>query len=92
MFTRVSGLSSTILVPYVFILYIINSFTVGGDFISMIVVFVFNVVNCLVEGLKLGATTIILTLVLKPVNRENLHEDLALSNGSVAVLFSAPVY
>ncbi|MBQ7534429.1 MAG: tripartite tricarboxylate transporter permease [Stomatobaculum sp.] len=87
-FTKVVSIDKNILVPVIFILCMVGSFSLRNNVFDVWTAFGFGVAGYLLQKVKLPVAPILLALILGPMAEENLRRMLVANDGSYMALTS----
>ena len=87
-FTKVISVNKNILVPIIFILCMVGSFSLRNNVFDVWTTFAFGVVGYLMQKVKLPVAPVLLALILGPMAEENLRRMLVANDGSYLPLTS----
>ena len=87
-FTKVISVNKNVLVPVIFVLCMVGSFSLRNNVFDVWTTLAFGVVGYLMQKVKLPVAPILLALILGPMAEENLRRMLVANDGSYAPLTS----
>lgn len=87
-FTKVISVNKNILVPIIFILCMVGSFSLRNNIFDVWTAFAFGVIGYLMQKVKLPVAPVLLALILGPMAEENLRRMLVANDGSYMPLTS----
>lgn len=87
-FTKVIAIDKNVLVPIIFILCMVGSFSLRNNIFDVWTAFGFGVAGYLFQKVKIPVAPILLALILGPMAEENLRRMLVANNGSYMPLTS----
>lgn len=87
-FTKVIAVNKNILIPIIFILCMVGSFSLRNNIFDVWTAFAFGVVGYLMQKVKLPVAPVLLALILGPMAEENLRRMLVANDGSYLPLTS----
>ncbi|MCC5909161.1 MAG: tripartite tricarboxylate transporter permease [Clostridiaceae bacterium] len=90
-FAKVASVKDSILIPIVFALSVIGSFSIYNRMFDVWVMFIFGIIGYFVKKLDLNPAAIVLALILGPIGESGLRRTLILSRGSYAPFFTSTV-
>lgn len=88
LFTKVISIDKNILVPVIFILCMVGSFSLRNNIFDVWTALAFGVVGYLMQKVKLPVAPVLLALILGPMAEENLRRMLVANDGSYMPLTS----
>jgi len=90
-FAKVATVYDGILIPIIFGLSVIGSYSIYNRLFDVWVMLIFGVVGYFVKKFDLNAAAIVLALILGPIGEAGLRRALILSRGSYEILFRSSV-
>lgn len=91
LFAKVSAVKDSILIPIIFSLSVIGSYSIYNRLFDVWVVLIFGVIGYFVKKFDLNAAAIVLALVLGPIGETGLRRALIISRGNYNILFSSTI-
>lgn len=88
LFTKVISIDKNVLVPIIFILCMVGSFSLRNNIFDVWTALAFGVIGYLFQKVKLPIAPILLALILGPMAEENLRRMLVANDGSYMPLTS----
>lgn len=90
-FAKVSNISNRVLIPIIFTLSVIGSFSITNNLSDVWVMFIFGIIGYFVVKLNLNSAAIVLALILGPIGESGLRRTLIISKGNYMALFKGPI-
>lgn len=90
-FSKVSNISNRVLIPTIFTLSVIGSYSITNNMVDVWVMFIFGIIGYFVTKLNLNSAAIVLALILGPIGETGLRRTLIISKGSYAALFNSTI-
>ena len=91
LFAKVSNISNRVLIPIIFTLSVIGSYSITNNIVDVWVMFVFGIIGYFVSKLNLNSAAIVLALILGPIGETGLRRTLIMSKGSYMALFNSTI-
>ena len=88
LFTKVISVNKNILVPVIFILCMVGSFSLRNNIFDVWTALAFGIIGYLMQKVKLPVAPVLLALILGPMAEENLRRMLVANDGSYMPLTS----
>ncbi|MBN2657606.1 MAG: tripartite tricarboxylate transporter permease [Spirochaetales bacterium] len=90
-FAKVITINRNILIPAIFVLSVVGSFSMRNSMFDVGVALFFGVVGYFLNRFNFPASPILLALILGPMAESNLRRALVISDGSPLVLVTRPI-
>ena len=90
-FSRVIGMDKRLLLPIIFVLSIIGSYSMRNSFFDIFLTLGFGIVGFLLQRYGFPLAPILLALILGPMAKSNLRRMLVISQGRVDVFLEHPI-
>ncbi|ABR49222.1 protein of unknown function DUF112, transmembrane [Alkaliphilus metalliredigens QYMF] len=90
-FAKVASVKDSILIPIVFGLSVIGSYSIYNRIFDVWVMLIFGIIGYFVKKLDLNPAAMVLALILGPIGESGLRRTLILSRGSYGAFFSSTV-
>ncbi|MDO5725451.1 MAG: tripartite tricarboxylate transporter permease [Tissierellia bacterium] len=90
-FAKVSNISDDILIPLIFSLSVIGSYSITNNINDVWVMFAFGIIGYFVAKFKLNSAAVVLALILGPIGETGLRRTLIMNHGNPAALFQSPI-
>ena len=90
-FSRVIGMDKRLLLPIIFVLSIIGSYSMRNSFFDIFLTLGFGIVGFLLQRYGFPLAPILLALILGPMAESNLRRMLVISQGRVDVFLEHPI-
>ena len=87
-FTKVISIDKNVLVPVIFVLCMVGSFSLRNNIFDIWTALAFGAIGYLMQKVKIPVAPILLALILGPMAEENLRRMLVANNGSYMPLTS----
>lgn len=91
LFAKVSNISNRVLIPIIFTLSVIGSYSITNNMVDVWVMFVFGIIGYFVSKLNLNSAAIVLALILGPIGESGLRRTLIIGKGNYMALFNSPI-
>lgn len=91
LFAKIAGVSDAILIPTVFALCVVGSYSISNQLADVWIMFVFGIIGYFVNKLDLNPAAMVLALILGPIGETGLKRTLILSHGNIGALFSSTI-
>jgi len=90
-FAKVIGIDKRMLLPIIFVLSMVGSFSMRNSFFDLFLTLAFGVVGYLLQRYGFPLAPILLALILGPMAESNLRRMLVISQGDPAVFLTHPI-
>lgn len=90
-YTRVLGVSKQVMIPLIFMLCIIGSYSLNNSFFDVGVMFAAGIIGYLMIKFDFPAAPVVLALILGPMAESHLRRSLIMSDGSIEVFYTRPI-
>lgn len=90
-FAKIGNISDSILIPVIFTLSVIGSYSIANNMTDVWVMFIFGLVGYMVNKLELNSAAIVLALILGPIGEQGLRRTLIMNKGNVFSLFNSVI-
>jgi len=90
-FAKVIGIDKRMLLPIIFVLSLVGSFSMRNSFFDVFLTLGFGVVGYLLQRYGFPLAPILLALILGPMAESNLRRMLVISQGDPAVFLTHPI-
>ena len=91
LFAKVSKVSDSVLIPIIFALSVIGSYSITNNPVDVWVMFVFGIVGYFAKKFNLNSAAIVLALILGPIGETGLRRTLIMSKGNYMALFNSTI-
>src|SRR5690625_3456883 len=91
LFAQVSRINDSILIPLIFMLSVVGSYSITNNFMDVWVMFIFGIIGYFVKKFNLNSAAIVLALILGPIGETGLRRTLIMHQGDYTVLFSSVI-
>lgn len=91
LFAKVSKVSDAILIPIIFALSVIGSYSITNNMNDVWVMFIFGIVGYFVKKFNLNSAAIVLALILGPIGETGLRRTLIMNKGDYMALFNSTI-
>ncbi len=92
LFSKVAKISNEILIPIIFCLSVIGSYSISNNLFDVLVMFVFGIIGYFVKKLDLNAAAIVLALIIGPIGEKGLRRVFIMEgDNSIPFLFHSPI-
>ena len=91
LFVKIVQIPKRILVPVIFVLCSIGSFSINNNYYDVLVMFIAGVIGYLLTKGGFPLSPIVLALILGQMCEGNLRRSLVMSQGDYGILFSRPI-
>lgn len=91
LFAKVSKVSDSVLIPIIFALSVIGSYSITNNFVDVWVMFVFGIVGYFAKKFNLNSAAIVLALILGPIGETGLRRTLIMNKGNYMALFNSTI-
>lgn len=91
LFAKVSKVSDSVLIPIIFALSVIGSYSITNNFVDVWVMFVFGIVGYFAKKFNLNSAAIVLALILGPIGETGLRRTLIMNKGNYMSLFNSTI-
>lgn len=90
-FSKIISLDRNILIPIIFLLSIVGSYSMRNSLFDVWVAIFFGVVGYFMQRYDFPASPILLALILGPMAESNLRRALVVSKGDMSILITRPI-
>lgn len=90
-FARIISINKNILLPIIFLLSIVGSYSMRNSLFDVWLALAFGILGYFMQRYDFPASPILLALILGPMAESNLRRALIVSNGDAMVLFTRPI-
>lgn len=91
LFAKVSKVSDSVLIPIIFALSVIGSYSITNNPVDIWVMFIFGIVGYFAKKFNLNSAAIVLALILGPIGETGLRRTLIMSKGNYMALFNSTI-
>lgn len=91
LFSKVAEIEDRVLIPIIFTLSTVGSYSITNNPADIKVMFVFGIIGYLVKKLDLNASAIVLALILGPIGETGLRRTLIINDGNIFSLFNGTI-
>lgn len=91
LFAKVANISDTILIPVIFVLSVVGSYSITNNIVDVFVMFIFGIIGYGVSKFDLNSAAIVLALILGPIGETGLRRTLIINKGNVGSLFTGTI-
>ncbi|WP_319562778.1 tripartite tricarboxylate transporter permease [Marispirochaeta sp.] len=91
LFAKVISIDRNILLPVIFVLSIVGSYSMRNSMFDVWVALVFGVLGYFLQRYDFPVSPILLALILGPMAESNLRRSLVISSGNPAILITRPI-
>ena len=91
LFSKVAEIEDRVLIPIIFTLSTVGSYSITNNPADIKVMFVFGIIGYLVKKLDLNASAIVLALILGPIGETGLRRTLIINDGNIFSLFNSTI-
>lgn len=91
LFAKVSKVSDSVLIPIIFALSVIGSYSITNNMMDVWVMFIFGIIGYFVKKFNLNSAAIVLALILGPIGETGLRRTLIMSKGNYMALFNSTI-
>lgn len=91
LFANVSKVSDDILIPIIFALSVIGSYSITNNMMDVWVMFIFGIIGYFVKKFNLNSAAIVLALILGPIGETGLRRTLIMNKGNYLSLFKGTI-
>ena len=91
LFAKVSKVSDSVLIPIIFALSVIGSYSITNNMMDVWVMFIFGIMGYFVKKFNLNSAAIVLALILGPIGETGLRRTLIMSKGNYMALFNSTI-
>lgn len=91
LFAKVSKVSDAILIPIIFALSVIGSYSITNNMNDVWVMFIFGIIGYFVKKFNLNSAAIVLALILGPIGETGLRRTLIMNKGDYMALFNSTI-
>ncbi len=90
-FAKVSKVKDSVLIPIIFALSVIGSYSITNNMMDVWIMFIFGIVGYFVKKFNLNPAAIVLALILGPIGETGLRRTLIMSKGNYMALFNSTI-
>lgn len=90
-FSKIISLDRNILIPIIFLLSIVGSYSMRNSLFDVWVAVFFGIVGYFMQRYDFPASPILLALILGPMAESNLRRALVVSKGDISILVTRPI-
>ncbi|MFZ5945340.1 MAG: tripartite tricarboxylate transporter permease [Bacillota bacterium] len=90
-FARIISVNRNVLLPIIFLLSIVGSYSMRNSLFDVWLALIFGVIGYFMQRYEFPASPILLALILGPMAESNLRRALIVSGGDYSVLFTRPI-
>lgn len=90
-FSKVSKVKDSVLIPLIFALSVIGSYSITYNIMDVWIMFIFGIVGYFVKKFNLNAAAIVLALILGPIGETGLRRTLIMNKGDYTALFNSTI-
>lgn len=91
LFAKVSQIGDDILIPLIFSLSVIGSYSITNNMNDVWIMFIFGIVGYFVKKFNLNSAAIVLALILGPIGESGLRRTLIMNDGNLMALFNSTI-
>lgn len=91
LFAKVANIKDNILIPLIFALSVIGSYSITNNPADIWIMFIFGIIGYLVNKFNLNSAAIVLALILGPIGETGLRRTLIMSKGNYMALFNSTI-
>lgn len=91
LFAKVANIGDDILIPIIFVLSVIGSYSITNNMVDVWVMFIFGIIGYFVSKFNLNSAAIVLALILGPIGESGLRRTLIMSKGDYSALFNSTI-
>ncbi len=91
MFAKVANIKDNVLIPIIFALSVIGSYSITNRMSDVWVMFVFGIIGYFVSKFKLNSAAIVLALILGPIGETGLRRTLIMNKNNYMSLFNSTI-
>lgn len=90
-FAKVSKVKDSVLIPIIFALSVIGSYSITNNMMDVWIMFIFGIVGYFAKKFNLNSAAIVLALILGPIGETGLRRTLIISKGDYSALFNSTI-
>lgn len=90
-FAKVSKVKDSVLIPIIFALSVIGSYSITNNMMDVWIMFVFGIIGYFVKKFNLNPAAIVLALILGPIGETGLRRTLIISKGDYTALLNSTI-
>ncbi|SHJ53185.1 tripartite tricarboxylate transporter permease [Paramaledivibacter caminithermalis] len=90
-FAKISRVSNNYLIPIIFALSVVGSYSINNNIFDVWVMFTFGIIGYLFKKFGLNPAAVVLALILGPIGEAGLKRSLMMNHGSYTALFKSPL-
>lgn len=90
-FAKVSKVNDSVLIPLIFALSVIGSYSITNNIMDVWIMFIFGIVGYFVKKFNLNPAAIVLALILGPIGETGLRRTLIMNDGNYMALFNSTI-
>ena len=91
LFAKVSKVSDAVLIPLIFALSVIGSYSITNNMLDVWIMFIFGIIGYFVKKFNLNSAAIVLALILGPIGETGLRRTLIMHKGNYMALFGSTI-
>lgn len=91
LFAQVSKVDDTVLIPIIFALSVIGSYSITNNIMDVYIMFIFGIVGYFVKKFNLNSAAVVLALILGPIGETGLRRTLIMNKGNYMSLLNSPI-
>lgn len=91
LFAKVITVNRSILLPVIFVLSVVGSFSMRNSMFDVWVALIFGVIGYFLQRYNFPVSPILLALILGPMAESNLRRAMVISDGNPLVVFTRPI-
>jgi len=91
LFAKVSKVSDAVLIPLIFALSVIGSYSITNNMLDVWIMFIFGIIGYFVKKFNLNSAAIVLALILGPIGETGLRRTLIMNKGNYLALFNSTI-
>lgn len=91
LFAKVANVKDSILIPLIFALSVIGSYSITNNMTDVWIMFIFGIVGYFINKFNLNSAAIVLALILGPIGETGLKRTLIMNKGNYMSLFNSTI-
>lgn len=90
-FAKISRVQNNYLIPVIFALSVVGSYSISNNIFDVWVMFIFGIIGYLFKKFGLNPAAVVLALILGPIGEAGLKRSLMMNHGSYTALIKSPL-
>ncbi len=90
-FTKVLSIPKAILVPAIFLLCVVGSYSMANNFFDVWIMLIFGIIGYFLNKVEISSSPAVLGLILGPMEESQFRRALMMSRGNYSTFLSTPI-